>query len=112
MGYRGGYITPPSSGPAPAPTIATPDTPEVKREEKPAISMSPDRLQREWNPWLTFWAFADVFISVLGGLILAGRWEWDRNHDGIADHKQPELEIATHGETRGPNYINGAPPRP
>jgi hypothetical protein len=93
MGYYGGY-TAPQQAAAPAPTLAveTAVVP-VKREEKPAILKSPEQLQREWNPWLTFWAFADVFISVLGGLILAGRWEWDRDHDGVADHLQKPNEF-------------------
>lgn len=89
MGYYGGYAAPEQVAPTPAPTIATEAAAApVKREEKPEAAKSPEQLQREWNPWLTFWAFADVFISVLGGLILAGRWEWDRNHDGIADDQQ------------------------
>jgi len=94
MGYRGGYV-PPASAPAPAPTVQAPQLPDslTKREEKSAPAKTPEQLQREWNPWLTFWAFADVFISVLGGLILAGRWEWDRNHDGVADHLQKPNEF-------------------
>lgn len=91
MGYRGGYMAPQQAvmpAPTPTPAPALPDALTAKREEEKVITKSPEQLQREWNPWLTFWAFADVFISVLGGLILAGRWEWDRNHDGIADDQQ------------------------
>lgn len=92
MGYRGDGVAvlPP---PAPAPTIEAPkievsEAPRAKREEKHVTPKSPEQIRREWNAWLTFWAFADVFASVIGGLILAGRWEWDRNRDGIPDHLQ------------------------
>lgn len=108
MGYRGGY-TGPSSAPIPAPAVEevkAPTLPEslTKREEKREVPKTPEQLQKEWNPWLTFWAFADVFISVLGGLILAGRWEWDRNHNGIPDNQEATFptEIDANGETRRP----------
>jgi hypothetical protein len=37
---------------------------------------------------LTALAFAECFASVLAGAILAGIWEWDRDHDGVLDHLQ------------------------
>jgi hypothetical protein len=42
---------------------------------------------------LTALAFAECFASVLAGAILAGIWEWDRNHDGVADHLQKPNEF-------------------
>lgn len=50
--------------------------------------LTPDQVREKWWLWLTILAIAEVAASVLGGSILAGIWEWDRNHDGIADHKQ------------------------
>lgn len=112
MGYRGDGI--PLAPPAPAPTIEEPkinETPIVKGKGDVATPKTAEQIRREWNAWLTFWAFADVFASVIGGLILAGRWEWDRNRDGIADHlQQPILTGSTWDEET--KYVNGAPPRP
>lgn len=53
-----------------------------------APRLTPDQVRKRWWWFLTALAFAEVFASVLGGAILAGIWEWDRNHDGIADHLQ------------------------
>jgi hypothetical protein len=44
-------------------------------------------------------AFAEIFASVLAGAILAGIWEWDRDRDGIADHKQRPKTTITPGHT-------------
>jgi hypothetical protein len=54
----------------------------------PAQRLTPDEVRERWWRFLTALAFAEVFASVLGGAILAGIWEWDRDHDGIADHLQ------------------------
>lgn len=53
-----------------------------------APRLTPDHVRARWWWFLTALAFAEVFVSVLGGAILAGIWEWDRNHDGIPDHLQ------------------------
>lgn len=49
---------------------------------------TPDQVRDSWWWRLTALAFAEVFASVLAGAILAGIWEWDRNHDGIDDRLQ------------------------
>jgi hypothetical protein len=63
-------------------------TPEVKAATASSPRLTPDQVRERWWWFLTALAFAEVFASVLGGAILAGIWEWDRNHDGIADHLQ------------------------
>ena len=50
--------------------------------------LTPEQVRESWWWKLTALAFAECFASVLAGAILAGIWEWDRNHDGIADHLQ------------------------
>jgi len=72
--------TAPASGPMP----------EVKAEATSPSTprLTPDQVRERWWWFLTALAFAEVFAAVLGGAILAGIWEWDRNHDGIADYLQ------------------------
>jgi hypothetical protein len=53
-----------------------------------APKLTPEQVRDSWWWRLTALAFAECFASVLAGAILAGIWEWDRNHDGIADHLQ------------------------
>lgn len=50
--------------------------------------LTPEQVRESWWWKLTALAFAECFASVLAGAILCGIWEWDRNKDGIADHKQ------------------------
>jgi hypothetical protein len=50
--------------------------------------LTPEQVRESWWWKLTALAFAECFASVLAGAILAGIWEWDRNHDGIPDDKQ------------------------
>lgn len=78
--------------PAPAPTIAPgpgnqENAPESKAEA-PAKVLTPDEVRREWQVLLNWLALLDCIVSVFAGLILAGVWQWDCNHDGIPDHLQ------------------------
>jgi hypothetical protein len=50
--------------------------------------LTPEEVRNSWWPTLVGLALAEVFASVLAACILGGLWEWDRNHDGIADHLQ------------------------
>lgn len=50
--------------------------------------LTPDQVRESWWYYLTALAFLECLASVLAGAILAGAWEWDRNHDGIPDHVQ------------------------
>jgi hypothetical protein len=53
-----------------------------------APRLTPEQVRDSWWWKLTALAIAECVVSVLAGAILAGVWEWDRNHDGIADHLQ------------------------
>jgi hypothetical protein len=88
MGYRGSGVVVGGKALQPMPSPATMPTADFTEEKKPTKTLTAKEVIDLWNAWLTFWAFADVFASVLGGLILASLWEWDRDHDGIADHLQ------------------------
>lgn len=55
---------------------------------EPAARLTPEQVRDSWWWRLTALAFAECFASVLADAILAGVWEWDRNHDGIPDHLQ------------------------
>jgi hypothetical protein len=71
----------------PAPTA--PPEPEATPAPKAAAPrLTPDQVREKWRGFLTALAFAEIFASVLAGAILAGIWEWDRDRDGVADHKQ------------------------
>jgi len=50
--------------------------------------LTPDQVRDSWWWRLTALAIAECVAGVLAGAILAGVWEWDRNHDGIPDHLQ------------------------
>lgn len=78
------------SAPKPAPTIQPLNlvTPSIVATTVSTPRLAPDQVRESWWWKLTALAFAECFASVLAGAILAGIWEWDRNHDGIADHLQ------------------------
>jgi hypothetical protein len=59
----------------------------------PAPRLTPDQVRASWWWYLTGLAIAEVFASVLAGCILAGVWEWDKNHDGIPDHLQRNGDV-------------------
>lgn len=71
-------------------TMAAAPDPTLEANASPAspspLRLTPDQVRERWWWFLTALAFAEVFAAVLGGAILAGIWEWDRNHDGIPDH--------------------------
>jgi len=54
--------------------------------------LTPEQVRESWWWFLTALAIAECAASVLGGMILAAVWEWDRNHDGIPDHLQKERD--------------------
>ena len=61
---------------------------------KPTIArLTPEQVRESWWMRLTALAFAECFASVLAGAILAGIWEWDRNHDGIDDRLQQPVKL-------------------
>jgi hypothetical protein len=85
---------------------------EVAFERAPvtAPKLTPEQVRESWWWRLTALAFAECFASVLAGAILAGIWEWDKNHDGIPDHLQQPTVVGTprensrrHGEGFGRN---------
>ena len=56
-----------------------------------APRLTPEQVREKWWWFLTALAIAVCAASVLAGVILAGVWEWDRNHDGIPDNlHQPQ----------------------
>jgi len=66
--------------------------PPGAKAELPAIvaapRLTPDQVREKWWWFLTALAIAECAASILAGVILAGFWEWDHNHDGIPDHLQ------------------------
>lgn len=50
--------------------------------------LTPDQVRAKWWWFLTALAIAECAASCLAGAILTAIWEWDRNHDGVADHLQ------------------------
>jgi hypothetical protein len=86
---RAQVAKPKEVAPGPTPTPDAEATPEPKAV---AATLTPDQVREKWWIWLTVLAIAEVAASVLSGSILGGIWEWDRDHDGIADHKQPKTQ--------------------
>jgi hypothetical protein len=72
--------------PSPEPTA----TPEVKAAFAPKLTL--EQVREKWWWFLTALAFAECFASILAGAVLAGVWEWDRDHDGIPDHMQRQID--------------------
>lgn len=70
-------------------------TPEVKAspgdQPAPVVHLTEEAVMQKWGLALTIWAFVDAIAGILLGGLLWSRWEWDRNHDGIADNLQPAL---------------------
>lgn len=63
---------------------ATPPTPK-----KPApVFKTPEEIRADWFDYL-FWASAaEIFLAVLGGMILMATWQWDVDGDGRPDDMQ------------------------
>jgi hypothetical protein len=78
--------------PTPEPTA----TPQVVAA---APKLTPDQVREKWRGFLSALAYAEIFASVLAGAILAGIWEWDRDHDGVADHKQRPKTVTAPSHT-------------
>ncbi len=53
--------------------------------------LTDEQVYEKWRLWLNIMAFIDAFVYIFLGGLLAALWEWDRNHDGIADHFQVQL---------------------
>jgi len=78
----------PTNAPVIAPMSLVPPGATVSTTVELKPRLTPDQVRESWWWKLTALAFAECFASVLAGAILAGIWEWDRNHDGIPDHLQ------------------------
>jgi len=83
----------PQAAKAEAAVIPSPEpsaTPEVKAALAPKLT--PEQVREKWWWFLTALAFAECFASILAGAVLAGVWEWDRDHDGIPDRTQRQID--------------------
>jgi hypothetical protein len=76
------------AAPSPEPAAA-PEVPGVKAALAPRLT--PEQVREKWWWFLTALAFAECFASILAGAVLAGVWEWDRDHDDIPDHLQRQI---------------------
>lgn len=86
-----------------APIVEATPTPDALRTDLNAIEdarkpsdkpLTEEEVKKSWNPTLTFWAFVDVFVAVLGGAILSAIWQWDRNGNGIDDDEEQGTTLA------------------
>jgi hypothetical protein len=91
----------PKAEPTKAPTIqplslAPSGSAVASMSAAPAVSaprLTPEQVLEKWWPWLVALAIAEVAASIGAACILAGLWEWDRNHDGIDDRlQQPQAQ--------------------
>lgn len=52
--------------------------------------LSPEQVRNKWWWFLTALAIAECGGAILGGAVLGAVWEWDRNRNGIADHRESQ----------------------
>lgn len=68
--------------------IVEPEQPELDENGKPVKPLTLEGVYEKWRTILMIYAFIDAFTGIFFGGLLMARWEWDRNHDGIADNLQ------------------------
>lgn len=95
----------PASKPAPAPTLAPQTAPTIaplalqpittgaQGREVKAPPLTVEQVKAKWWWFLTALAFLECLASILGGAIMAGSWEWDRNRNGIPDDEEKEKPV-------------------
>jgi hypothetical protein len=87
---RGNVIrptTPRSSGsslPSPGSTVG----PQNNAADPGRPAFTVEEVMERWRSRLTWLAILDLFTSVIAYGLVAAKWEWDRNRDGIPDHLQ------------------------
>jgi hypothetical protein len=90
----------------PTPDALRTDLNAIEAARKPSDKpMTEEEVKKAWNPTLTFWAFVDVFVAVLGGAILSAIWQWDRNGNGIDDAKEASGESAVQAPQLSPDIV-------
>lgn len=83
---RRSVLSAPKPEPTKAPTVQQIALTSVGKSMAPRLT--PDEVREKWWWFLTALAIAECAASVLASAVLAGIWEWDRNHDGIDDRLQ------------------------
>ena len=85
---RGATVSaPPASAPVAEPT-AEPTTAAMASQAAPHLTV--EQVMQDYTGWLLAFAILDLLTSVVAFGVCALLWEWDLNHDGIADHLQKE----------------------
>jgi hypothetical protein len=46
---------------------------------------TPEEVMERFMPFLTFFAYLEAFVSIVGGALVKASWEWDRDGDGKPD---------------------------
>lgn len=78
---RGGRISTPAVSTSPLAATSAPVTAAVPK-------LTVEQVMEKWLGWLILFAILDLLTSVVAFGICALVWEWDLNHDGVADHLQ------------------------
>lgn len=85
-----GLTVPPNSfRPISAPTVNVPPESLINGQSgSSAPSLTLEQVMEKWSPRLMYFAIADLLSSVVAFGFLCLFWEWDRNRNGIADHRE------------------------
>lgn len=63
------------------------EAPKLDRDTN-SKKMTIEAVLEYWTPWLMASAILDLLASVISFGVCMALWEWDKDGDGVADHKQ------------------------
>lgn len=106
------------AAPPQAPISLAPVIPELPHPAESSPVVTVEQVMAKWNPRLIYFAIADFLVSLVAFGIALLLWEWDKDGDGVPDHRQRQTDYQALGAayTAAPQQIgfstNSNPPHP